>query len=152
MIQVTILEEKDIEQVLELERICFPDDPWGRALFEHELTNPLSVFLVARDMGTRQVIGYGGIWLIYDTGEITNIAVHPDYRREGVGSEILAVLTQICMEKGMDAITLEVRESNQAAQNLYASKGFLVCGRRKRYYQGKEDALIMTKELRKEEK
>lgn len=152
MIQVTILEEKDIEQIVALEQCCFPDDPWTRGLFEQELENPRSVFLVAKDSKTNQLIGYGGIWLIYDTGEITNIAVRPDYRREGIGSKILTLLTQICVEQGMDAITLEVRESNQAAQKLYESKGFLVCGRRKRYYQGKEDALIMTKELRKEEK
>ncbi len=150
MIQISILTSDMLDEVLKLEQICFPDDPWGRLSFENELTNPLSVFLVAKDDETNTVIGYGGVWFMYDAGNITNIAVHPQYRREGIGSNILALLTDICIENSMDTITLEVRESNLPAKALYESKGFSVCGIRKRYYQGKEDALIMTKELRRE--
>lgn len=84
---------------------------------------------------------------MYDVGNITNIAVHPDYRRAGIGSKILSIITDICVENGMEAITLEVRESNFSAQKLYRANGFSVCGVRKKYYQGKENALIMTKEL-----
>ena len=147
MIQIELLTEEDLDDVLALEQLCFPDDPWGRISFENELTNSLSVFLVAKD--EERVIGYGGVWLMYDAGNITNIAVHPDYRREGIGSKILTLLTNICEEKGMDNITLEVRESNFSAKALYEKEGFSVCGVRKNYYQGKENALIMTKELRR---
>lgn len=150
MIHIGVLTEDVLDEVLDLEQICFPDDPWGRLSFENELHNPLSVFLVAKDEESGSVIGYGGIWLMYDAGNITNIAIHPQYRREGIGSKILKILTDICIEKGMDTITLEVRESNLPAQALYKENGFTVCGCRKKYYQGKEDALIMTKELRRE--
>lgn len=150
MIQIGILTEDLLDEVISLEQICFPDDPWGRLSFENELSNPLSVFLIAKDEDTGNVIGYGGVWLMYDAGNITNIAVHPQYRREGIGRKILALLTDICMEKRMDTITLEVRESNLPARALYEAEGFSVCGIRKKYYQGKEDALIMTKELRRD--
>ena len=150
MIQIGILTEDLLDEVISLEQICFPDDPWGRLSFENELSNPLSIFLIAKDEETGNVIGYGGVWLMYDAGNITNIAVHPQYRREGIGRKILALLTDICMEKRMDIITLEVRESNLPARALYEAEGFSVCGIRKKYYQGKEDALIMTKELRRD--
>ena len=150
MIQIGVLTEDLLDEVISLEQICFPDDPWGRLSFENELSNPLSIFLIAKDEETGNVIGYGGVWLMYDAGNITNIAVHPQYRREGIGRKILALLTDICMEKRMDIITLEVRESNLPARALYEAEGFSVCGIRKKYYQGKEDALIMTKELRRD--
>ena len=150
MIQIGVLTEDLLDEVISLEQICFPDDPWGRLSFENELSNPLSIFLIAKDEETGNVIGYGGVWLMYDAGNITNIAVHPQYRREGIGRKILALLTDICMEKRMDTITLEVRESNLPARALYEAEGFSVCGIRKKYYQGKEDALIMTKELRRD--
>ncbi|MEE1014233.1 MAG: ribosomal protein S18-alanine N-acetyltransferase [Clostridia bacterium] len=150
MIQIGFLTEEALDEVLALERICFPDDPWSRMSFENELTNPLSVFLTATDDATGSVIGYGGVWLMYDAGNITNIAIHPDYRREGIAARLLTLLTDICMDKGMETITLEVRESNLPARKLYETSGFSVCGLRKKYYQGKEDALIMTKELLEE--
>ncbi len=148
MIQIELLTEDVLDEILALEQLCFPDDPWGRLSFENELSNPLSVFLVAKDIDSNKVIGYGGVWLMYDAGNITNIAIHPQYRREGIGSKLLDLLTDICMERGMETITLEVRVSNLPAKTLYETNGFLVCGVRKKYYHGKEDAFIMTKELR----
>jgi len=147
MIQMEVLTEAMIDEIVTLENLCFPEDPWSRGMFEAELQNPLSVFIVGKDTTTGNSVGYGGVWLMYDVGNITNIAIHPDYRREGIGTNILALMTDICKEKGMETITLEVRESNLPAQKLYETNGFTVCGRRKKYYQGKEDALIMTKEL-----
>ena len=148
MICVDLLKKSDIDEVLALENLCFPKDPWSRLSFENELENPLSVFFVARDEETGRMMGYGGIWLMYDIADITNIAVHPDYRREGIGRKLLQLLIQIAREKGMVAITLEVRKSNLPAQKLYESTGFVHCGVRRRYYQGIEDAQIMTLELK----
>ncbi|MBO5364601.1 MAG: ribosomal protein S18-alanine N-acetyltransferase [Clostridia bacterium] len=148
MIFIELLKESDIDEILKLEELCFPEDPWSRLSFEKELDNPLSVFFVARDEETGKMIGYGGIWLMYDIADITNIAVHPDYRQEGIGRELLQLLVRIAEEKKMTAITLEVRESNLPAQKLYESAGFIHCGTRKRYYQGIEDAKIMTLELK----
>ena len=150
MIQVSCFKAEHLDAVLELEQLCFPEDPWSRASFEQELSNPLSVFLIAIDEDTNQLVGYGGIWLMYDAGNITNIAVHPAYRREGIGSKLLELLTEVCQESGMETITLEVRESNLPARALYERRGFVLCGVRKNYYQGKENAMIMTKELKKE--
>lgn len=147
MIKIHLLEKKDIDEIVQLENICFPEDPWSQLSFETEVENPLSVFVVARDEGTEKIIGYGGIWLMYDVADITNIAVHPDYRGEGIGRKLLQLLIKIAREKRMSAITLEVRESNIPAQRLYESAGFEHCGIRKRYYQGKEDARIMTLEI-----
>lgn len=150
MIRIETLTSTTLDEVFELEQICFPDDPWGKMSFENELDNPRSVFLVAIDEEKNKVVAYGGVWIVYDMGEITNIAVHPDYRREGIGKNILKLLTDICRENNMLGITLEVRESNTGAKALYQNEGFVVCGLRKRYYQGIEDAIIMTKEFEKE--
>ena len=147
MIRIEFFSEDNIEEVLELEKLCFPDDPWGRLSFENELSNPLSVFIIAIDEEENKIIGYGGVWLMYDVGNITNIATHPHYRREGIGTKILSVLTDVCTEKGMESITLEVRAGNIPAQAMYQANGFSLCGRRKNYYRDKEDALIMTKVL-----
>ncbi len=147
MISLTLLQKSEIDEILQLELLCFPEDPWSRMSFENELENPLSVFFVARDEESGRMMGYAGIWLMYDVADITNIAVHPEYRREGIGRKLLNLLIQIAKEKNMTAITLEVRTGNLAAQKLYESAGFIHCGTRKRYYQGKEDAMIMTLEL-----
>ena len=147
MIRMELLRTEDIEAVLELEKLCFPMDPWGRIAFEDEVDNPISVFLTAVDENSGELVGYGGLWLVYDVGNVTNIAVHPDYRRTGIGREILGVLIRICREKGMAAITLAVRHGNLPAIRMYENAGFQACGLRKRYYQDNEDALIMTKEL-----
>lgn len=147
MIMIRLLEKSDIDEIVSLEKICFPEDPWSRQSFEAEIDNPLSVFFIAKDEENGKMIGYGGIWLMYDVADITNIAVHPDYRQEGIGRKLLSLLVQIAKEKKMSAITLEVRESNLPAQKLYESAGFVHCGTRKRYYQGREDAKIMTLEF-----
>ncbi len=148
MICVRTLSEDDIDAVWELEQICFPDDPWSRSMFESELDNSLSVFLTAFDEETGELAAYGGMWLMYDSGNITNIAVRPSYRREGIGRRILRLLEKICRERGMEEITLEVRSKNEAAQCLYSSEEFEICGLRKGYYRNHEDAVIMTKKLK----
>ncbi len=146
MIQVECLNESALDEVLALEQICFPKDPWSRPSFENELHNPLSCFLTAKSEKTGKIIGYGGVWFLYDVGNITKLAVHPEYRRERIGRQLLDALISACQGRKMTAVTLEVRQSNLAAQKLYASEGFISCGIRKRYYQGTEDAVIMTKE------
>lgn len=147
MIKMNLLKPEDIDGILELENLCFPEDPWSRLSFENELENPISVFLIAKEEETGRLVGYGGVWMMYDVGNITNIAVHPDYRREGIGREILKLLVQVCREKEMSSVTLEVRKGNLPAIGLYEAENFQVCGLRRRYYRDFEDALIMTKEL-----
>lgn len=132
----------DLDDVMEIELKCFAT-PWSRRSFEEELTKNNRAIYVAAAIGDK-VVGYGGLWKIYEEGHITNIAVHPTYRRMKVGSAIINALNAIAKTVNIECMTLEVRESNIAAQNLYRKFGFKVCGRRRHYYQDNgEDALIM---------
>lgn len=146
MIRFEILSKENIKDVWELEKLCF-DDPWTLNSFEAELNNNISEYIVAIDEETGTVAGYGGVWFMYDCADITNIAVAPKMRRGGLGEKILTLLTDISKERGMMSITLEVRASNEPAIALYKKCGFVECGLRKRYYQGNEDALLMSKTL-----
>lgn len=143
--QITIapMELWDIDGVMEIEYASFAI-PWSREAFEEELTNNKhAIYIVAKQ--DNKVIGYGGMWKVLEEGHITNIAVHPDFRRMRVGYAIVEALTQIAKNKGIGSMTLEVRENNIAAQGLYRKFGFEVVGRRKKYYaDNNEDALIMT--------
>ncbi len=147
MIQIAPLKDADIDIVLTIEKRCFPNDPWNRISFEEELQNPLSRFYVLTDTEVGAILGYGGVWLMYDTGNVTNLAVSPDCRQQGLGRRLLTKLIDVCIEENMASITLEVRRSNTAAKALYASMGFTVQGMRRQYYKDREDAVIMTKDL-----
>ncbi len=146
MIRFEILSKENVKDVWELEKLCF-DDPWTLNAFEAELGNKISEYIVAIDEETGSVAGYAGVWFMYDCADITNIAVSPEMRRGGLGEKLLTLLADISREKGMRSITLEVRVSNTPAIALYKKCGFEECGLRKRYYQGNEDALLMSKML-----
>ena len=135
-----------LDEVAELERLCF-SVPWSRNMLAEELDNALSAMLVALDDQGR-VAGYAGLQVILDEGYITNVAVRPDCRRQGVAGQILQVFLDFAQAQGLAFLTLEVRASNQAAILLYGSRGFRGMGRRKNYYEHpQEDAIIMTKEF-----
>jgi ribosomal-protein-alanine N-acetyltransferase len=90
------------------------------------------------------IIGFAGLWLMVDEAHITTIALHPDYRRQGLGEFLLTSLIDIAYRIGARWVTLEVRVSNYIAQNLYRKYGFREAGLRHRYYSdNQEDALIM---------
>ena len=148
MIKFELLSEKNINAVWELEKLCF-DDPWTYKMFESEIDNNISVYLVGIDEEKDIVVAYAGIWLMYDYGDITNIAVHPEYRREGIAKKMLSLLINICREKSIERICLEVKESNKSAIKLYEYLGFKTDGVRKRYYQNKFDAYLMSLDLAK---
>jgi ribosomal-protein-alanine N-acetyltransferase len=96
----------------------------------------------------RQVVGYGGFWFIIDEAHISTIAVHPDWRGQGVGENLLVSMLEQALDLGALTATLEVRVSNAPAQALYQKYDFEQTGRRKRYYRDNgEDALMMTAEL-----
>jgi len=136
---------EDVSQVIEIERLSFPT-PWSRKAFETELAeNACACYLVARASG--RVIGYAGMWVLIDESHVTNIAVHPHYRRRHVGRALLRELMGRAAARGATAMSLEVRASNVAAQLLYLSEGFVVAGVRKRYYSDTgEDAIIMIRD------
>ena len=135
-----------LDEVAELERICF-STPWSRNMLAEELDNALSAFLVALDDQDR-VAGYAGLQVVLDEGYITNVAVRPDCRKQGVASQLLQVFMNFAEGNKLSFLTLEVRASNYDAIALYGSRGFRSVGRRPNYYEHpKEDALIMTKEF-----
>ncbi len=133
-----------IDGVMVVENLSFKI-PWSRQAFVDEITtNDMAIYFVA--LCNEQVIGYGGMWKIFDEGHITNIAVHPEFRRCGAASGIIEKILEISEIKGVKSLTLEVRKSNAAAQNLYGKYGFKSEGIRKGYYSDTgEDALIMWK-------
>jgi ribosomal-protein-alanine N-acetyltransferase len=132
----------DIDAVWDIEKMCF-SVPWSRQSFVLEVEkNRCARYVVAEHSGA--VVGYGGMWLIVDEAHITNIAVHPLFRRKGIGEAILKALVTEAHRMGIDRMTLEVRASNIAAQSLYKKLGFVEVGVRKGYYSdNNEDAIIM---------
>lgn len=145
-VRVVPMTADHLDEVAELERICFPD-PWSRNMLAEELDNALSAFLVALDDEGR-VAGYAGLQVVLDEGTITNVAVRPEYRRQGVAHQLLQVFLNFAQGHRLAFLTLEVRASNYGAIALYGELGFRSVGRRKNYYEHpKEDALIMTKEF-----
>lgn len=132
----------DAQQMAALDKICFTV-PWSLESFEQELTvNDKAIYIVAELDG--QLAGYAGMWQILDEGHITNVAVSPEHRRQGIAAAVLTELIAEGSRRGIRAFTLEVRASNVAAQELYRGFGFQTAGIRPGYYEdNKEAALIM---------
>lgn len=145
-ILVRKMEEKDLDRIMEIEHDCFTT-PWSREAFVLEITkNELARYIIAEIDGV--VVGYGGIWMIVGEGHITNIGVESKHRRLGVGNKILEGLIDVSKDMEIMSMTLEVRESNIAAQNLYKKYGFIDYGKRPNYYSDdNEDAIIMWKKF-----
>ena len=134
-----------VASVAELEKICFGTEAWSEKSVTSELTNVLSLWLVA--MEENAVAGYVGSQTVMDETDMMNVAVHPDYRRKGIAEALVISLVEALREKGSHCLTLEVRASNAPAIGLYEKLGFRQIGLRKNYYHNpKEDALILRKE------
>lgn len=145
-VRIVPMNADHLDEVAELERICF-STPWSRNMLAEELDNLLSAFLVALDDRDR-VVGYAGVQVILDEGYITNIAVRPECRQQGIAGKLLQVFLDFAQANKLAFLTLEVRASNHTAIMLYGSRGFRSVGRRKNYYEHpKEDAIIMTREF-----
>ena len=145
-ITVAPVAASDLDAVWETETLCF-SVPWSKKDFLAGMNSSHLVFLCARADG--KTVGYIMMQLIGDEGEIQNLAVHPDYRRNGVASALLK--RSLDAADRLDAVVyLEVRSSNAGAIALYEKFGFRVLGVRKRYYsQPTEDALVMGRQPRK---
>lgn len=142
---LTTMTAEHIPQIAQLERTCF-SHPWSEELLLQELWNDASAVIVAEgENGT--VLGYAGVNTVLDEGYINNVAVTPQFRRQGVADELIAALVRFGRAK-LAFLTLEVRASNAPAIALYAKHGFREAGRRKNYYDDpKEDAILMTLEF-----
>ena len=139
------MKDVHINGVYNLSKECFAI-PWTLDSITNELNNPLAKYIIAENLETNEVIGFVGVWIIAGEGYITNIAVNPKYRKHGVASNLLLNLLDICKSLNCNDITLEVRESNIPAQNLYKKFDFKEEGIRKGYYSDNgENAIIMWK-------
>ena len=137
---IVVMQERHLAALAEIERACF-HAPWSENMLREELGK--GIFLVAEQDG--KIIGYAGAWVILDESHITNIAVLKEHRGQGTGKRLTHGLLQYLSNLGAAYATLEVRRSNEIAQNLYKSLGFVQLGVRKRYYADNgEDALIMV--------
>ncbi len=130
----------DIAAVAAIERECF-SMPWSENSFEDSLRREDTVFLVCEDT---EVMGYVGMYLSFEEGEITNVAVAQAYRRQGCGARLMEAIQEEARRRDAQSIVLEVRVSNASAIGLYKRNGFEEIGIRKNFYQYPvEDAIIM---------
>lgn len=142
--EYVLMNESHVTQIAELEKLCF-SMPWSDNSIRSELSNPLSLWIVAQENGV--VAGYVGSQSVLGEADMMNIAVHPDYRRNGVGRRLVTELIAQLKEQGSHILVLEVRASNEPAISLYHQLGFHQIGCRPNYYsQPREDALILRKE------
>ncbi|XQY93813.1 ribosomal protein S18-alanine N-acetyltransferase [Metabacillus sp. HB246100] len=136
------MEKSDLDQVHEIEQLSFTV-PWSKESLLYEIEqNLFAKYMVVELEG--KVVGYCGVWVIMEDAQITNIAVHPDFRGMKIGEALLTFAIQLSKEMNAKRLSLEVRVTNYIAQSLYKKLGFTVGGIRKRYYtDNQEDALVM---------
>lgn len=139
-----LMTEDHVTHIASLEKECF-SMPWSENAINSELTNPLSLWVVAVDGDI--LVGYVGSQAVMGEADMMNIAVLPAYRRQGVARSLIQELVARLNARDVRSLTLEVRASNEGAIRLYDSLGFKQVGRRPNYYKApKEDALILRKE------
>lgn len=133
----------DLDQVMEIEQNLF-HVPWSREGYFTFLTRKDTMFLVVEEKG--QILGYCGILMVLDEGDVTNVAVRRDRQKEGIGNFLMESMIRLTEELGVKMIHLEVRVSNETAIRLYERLGFTRDGIRKNYYEKPvEDAILMTR-------
>jgi len=135
----------DVDEVVEIENQSF-SDPWKKEFFLDEISNALAYPLVAKL--NQNVVGYACLWIFLGELQIANIAVTPLFRKKGIGKKIMEKIISYAELNFLKRITLDVRESNKEAINLYNKFGFKIIGKRKSYYRFPvEDSLILEKIL-----
>ncbi len=132
----------DVDEIYEIEKKSF-SMPWSKASFYQEINDNSAAYYYVVGVDDT-LVGYMGIWKILDEGHITNVAIDPDYRGKGYSKQLVSYVLGEMKKLEVHMFTLEVRESNIIAQELYSKFGFSVEGRRKKYYTDtNEDALLM---------
>ena len=140
-VQVRLLCPDDLEAVAALEAACFAE-PWSAQSLR--LLCAEGGFGVVVTEG-EHLLAYGGMTVVLDEGSITNIATHPEHRRQGYGRRVVGALLDEAKRRGVCSVVLEVRESNDPARRLYESLGFCACGVRKNFYRyPSENAVLMS--------
>ena len=134
----------DVSQVEAIEQEIF-SVPWSEKSFIDACETKENVYIVCKDNG--KVLGYCGMWTVLGEGNITNMAVAKEYRRQGIAKLLMSEMERISIEEnGVDVFFLEVRQSNEKAKKLYEKMGYKPIGTRKRFYEKPvEDAIVMSK-------
>lgn len=143
---IRAMELEDLDRIVELEHILFTS-AWNKSDFIYELLENQFSFNYVLE-ADNQIVGYVGVWLMYEQAQITTIGVDPAYMRQGLGRMMMQEMIELAMNQGCEKMSLEVRVSNQKAISLYESLGFETVAIRKDYYQDNhEDAYLMIKGL-----
>ena len=145
-IAIEKMTNKHLEQIKDILQEQF-DEFWNASVLEKELENTLSDYIVA--VYGKEVVGYAGLWQPIDEGHITNIVTKKDKRGSGIGAKMLDEIIKLAKSKQLQCVTLEVNVHNEVAIKLYEKYGFKEVGRRPKYYNGTDDAIIMTLEFKK---
>ncbi len=146
-IRVRKIKESDIQAVANLEDACF-SSPWPEEQIRYEMKeNPCAIIYVATL--DDEVVGYLDFMITFDSATINRICVNEVYRRKGIANALLDKMVEVCkkQEERVDFITLEVRESNEAAINLYKKNDWIVITKKPHYYEDGEDAVYMVRSL-----
>ena len=141
------MRESDLDEVLGIEKVSFLS-PWSRCAFENEMRASYAFPMVLTQFSPSLLQGYLCFWLVLDECRILNLAVHPECRRQGIASEMIHNLMEMCSHKKICHCQLEVRVSNRIARSLYHKYGFKDQGVHKNYYNDTgEDALILKRRI-----
>ncbi len=146
-ITTRLADTNDLDALVRLEAACF-DNPWPLAAFEQELQTPFSRVVLAFEEGSEVLRGFVNYWVVEDELHLLTIAVEPSWRRRGLGRELLRLAETDGIGRGAAIGVLEVRKSNDAAQQMYGAAGYQQVGLRRRYYRNNgEDALVLLRYL-----
>ncbi len=141
LVQIRRMRREDLVRVMEIERECF-SAPWSEHAYLTEINNRSAYYVVA--VFECSVVGYAGMWLVMDEAHITTLGVAPSYRRRRIAEQLIINLLEEAKRRGARRATLEVRESNIAAQSLYKKYGFVPIAIRRGYYtDNRENAIVM---------
>lgn len=145
-ISIRNMKVSDLPQVMSIDTQSFPA-PWTQEIYEQELLkNDFAHYFVL--VHEDEIIGYVGIWIVFDDAQITNIAVAPRYRGKGIGEKLFGFALTYAFQRGAQKLSLEVRPSNHVAKNMYKKFGLQEGGIRKNYYPDNgEDAIVMWVDL-----
>lgn len=141
--EISLMGEADLSQVAEIEKRIF-SIPWSKKAFQDSMESENTIYIVAKEQ--EKVLGYAGMYVSFEEGNITNVAVDINARRRSIGRSLIVDILNKGKEKGVTDVFLEVRETNYAAISLYEKIGFQEAGIRKNFYEKPtENAVVMWK-------
>jgi len=139
---------QDLDEVLAIEASA-SSTPWSKKMFSEEMQNPGSCcFVIKIEIESKQpIIGFICFRNMAEESELLNIAVHPHYRRLGIGRKLMQFYIDFSSQRGVKTFYLETNSSNEPAIHLYQRFSYQSFGMRKKFYQNQFDALLMMKKV-----